>query len=224
MSLTIRSATPADLSLVLAFIRALADYEKLAHEVTACPNLALKGLMCIPPAVTAEEMTNSLHWKALAPAATMAGTLSAAGSYAPPKQPGKYKGSGVGPSPAYSFSAAVVEVDVDPKTGWIHVPKIWVAHDIAQARRGLLRGGRLLKWRHRPWRRRRRCRSRSAAAALSVATNATTLPDRLLRLHLNSSHSLSTLKTCCCCDRCHSKRRMVSITLFRTVPARCKRK
>jgi len=61
------------------------------------------------------------------------GTLSAVGSYAPPKQPGKYKGSGVGPSPAYSFSAAVVEVDVDPKTGWIHVPKIWVSHDIGRA-------------------------------------------------------------------------------------------
>ncbi|MSQ54243.1 MAG: aldehyde oxidase [Betaproteobacteria bacterium] len=60
------------------------------------------------------------------------GTLGAVGSYSPPKQPGKYKGSGVGPSPAYSFSAAVVEVEVDAKTGWIHVPRIWVAHDIGR--------------------------------------------------------------------------------------------
>ena len=61
------------------------------------------------------------------------GTLSAVGSYAPPKAPGKYKGAGVGPSPAYSFSACVVETEVDERTGWIHVPKIWIAHDIGRA-------------------------------------------------------------------------------------------
>ena len=33
MTLTIRSATPADLPLIARFIRDLADYEKLAHEV-----------------------------------------------------------------------------------------------------------------------------------------------------------------------------------------------
>jgi 4-hydroxybenzoyl-CoA reductase subunit alpha len=58
------------------------------------------------------------------------GTLGTVGSYRPPKSPGDYKGAGVGPSPAYSFSAAVVEVEVDPETGWLRVPKIWVAHDI----------------------------------------------------------------------------------------------
>jgi len=61
------------------------------------------------------------------------GTLSAVGSYSPPKPPGKYKGAGVGPSPAYSFSACVVEAEVDEQTGWIHVPKIWIAHDIGRA-------------------------------------------------------------------------------------------
>jgi len=61
------------------------------------------------------------------------GTLSAVGSYSPPKPPGKYKGAGVGPSPAYSFSACVVEAEVDERTGWIHVPKIWIAHDIGRA-------------------------------------------------------------------------------------------
>ena len=35
MPATIRSASPADLPLILAFIRGLADYEKLSHEVTA---------------------------------------------------------------------------------------------------------------------------------------------------------------------------------------------
>lgn len=33
MTLTIRPATPADLALIAAFIRELADYEKLLHEV-----------------------------------------------------------------------------------------------------------------------------------------------------------------------------------------------
>jgi CO/xanthine dehydrogenase Mo-binding subunit len=66
-------------------------------------------------------------------AETKFGTLGSTGSYAPPKPPGKFKGSGVGPSPAYTFSACVVEVEVDQNTGWIHVPKIWIAHDIGQA-------------------------------------------------------------------------------------------
>jgi 4-hydroxybenzoyl-CoA reductase subunit alpha len=60
------------------------------------------------------------------------GTLGSVGSYAPPKAPGKFKGAGVGPSPAYSYTACVVEVEVDPATGWITVPKIWVAHDIGR--------------------------------------------------------------------------------------------
>jgi hypothetical protein len=33
MSISIRPATPADLPLIGAFIRELAEYEKLAHEV-----------------------------------------------------------------------------------------------------------------------------------------------------------------------------------------------
>jgi 4-hydroxybenzoyl-CoA reductase subunit alpha len=60
------------------------------------------------------------------------GTLGAVGSYAPPKSPGRYKGAGVGPSPAYSYTACVVEVEVDEATGWITVPKIWIAHDIGR--------------------------------------------------------------------------------------------
>jgi 4-hydroxybenzoyl-CoA reductase subunit alpha len=60
------------------------------------------------------------------------GTLGAVGSYTPPRAPGRFKGAGVGPSPAYSYSACVVEAEVDPKTGWITVPKIWIAHDIGR--------------------------------------------------------------------------------------------
>ena len=60
------------------------------------------------------------------------GTLGAVGSYKPPRSPGRFKGAGVGPSPAYSYSACVVEAEVDPRTGWITVPKIWIAHDIGR--------------------------------------------------------------------------------------------
>jgi 4-hydroxybenzoyl-CoA reductase subunit alpha len=61
------------------------------------------------------------------------GTLGTTGSYRPPKAPGDYKGAGVGPSPAYSFSAAVVEVTVDRATGWLRVHKVWMAHDLGRA-------------------------------------------------------------------------------------------
>jgi 4-hydroxybenzoyl-CoA reductase subunit alpha len=61
------------------------------------------------------------------------GTIGTTGSYTPPRSSAKFKGGGVGPSPTYSYSAAVVEVDVDPGTGWIHVPRVWIAHDIGRA-------------------------------------------------------------------------------------------
>ncbi|HXN05180.1 MAG TPA: molybdopterin cofactor-binding domain-containing protein [Candidatus Acidoferrum sp.] len=61
------------------------------------------------------------------------GVVTATGSYTPPKLAGPYKGSGVGPSPAYSFSTAVVEVDCDSRTGEVRVPEVWIAHDIGRA-------------------------------------------------------------------------------------------
>jgi 4-hydroxybenzoyl-CoA reductase subunit alpha len=61
------------------------------------------------------------------------GTIGTVGSYTPPKSPAHYKGGGVGPSPTYSYSAAVVEVEVNPVTGWVTVPTIWIAHDIGRA-------------------------------------------------------------------------------------------
>jgi len=74
------------------------------------------------------------------------GTIGTVGSYTPPKSPALYKGGGVGPSPTYSYTAAVVEAVVDPVTGWITVPKIWIAHDIGRALnpplvRGQIEGG-----------------------------------------------------------------------------------
>ena len=66
------------------------------------------------------------------------GTLGTTGSYTPPKAPGKFKGSGVGPSPTYSYCAAIAEVDVDPESGIVVVPRIWMAHGGGQAINPLL--------------------------------------------------------------------------------------
>src|SRR5688572_6891907 len=54
------------------------------------------------------------------------GTIGTTGSYTPPKSAARYKGGGVGPSPTYSYSAAIVEVEIDQSSGWIHVPRVWI--------------------------------------------------------------------------------------------------
>jgi 4-hydroxybenzoyl-CoA reductase subunit alpha len=63
------------------------------------------------------------------------GALTGTGSYAPPSDArgGKHKGAGVGPSPAYSYSAQVAEVSVDEETGEVTVHKVWAAHDCGRA-------------------------------------------------------------------------------------------
>jgi 4-hydroxybenzoyl-CoA reductase subunit alpha len=66
------------------------------------------------------------------------GTLGATGSYTPPKHPANYKGSGVGPSLAYTFTTAIVQLDCDPETGEIKIEKIWIAHDCGRAFNPLL--------------------------------------------------------------------------------------
>lgn len=60
------------------------------------------------------------------------GTVGTVGSYVPPKSPGRYRGAGVGPSPAYSYTAAVAEVEVNPESGIVHVDRVWIAHDVGQ--------------------------------------------------------------------------------------------
>jgi 4-hydroxybenzoyl-CoA reductase subunit alpha len=63
------------------------------------------------------------------------GALTGTGSYAPPPEArgGKHKGAGVGPSPAYSYSAQVAHVSVDEETGEVTVHKVWAAHDCGRA-------------------------------------------------------------------------------------------
>ncbi|HEY2804388.1 MAG TPA: molybdopterin cofactor-binding domain-containing protein, partial [Gemmatimonadales bacterium] len=84
--------------------------------------------------------------EAIVLAETKNGAIGTTGSYTPPKSPGRYRGAGVGPSATYSYSAAVVEVAVDPETGWITVPKVWIGHDIGRVlnpvlARGQVEGG-----------------------------------------------------------------------------------
>ncbi|HLW80723.1 MAG TPA: 4-hydroxybenzoyl-CoA reductase subunit alpha [Candidatus Acidoferrales bacterium] len=73
--------------------------------------------------------------EAVALALEFHGALVARGTYAPPEtaRGGSFRGAGVGPSPAYSYSAQVAEVTVDPETGHVHVDKIIAAHDCGKA-------------------------------------------------------------------------------------------
>ncbi len=58
------------------------------------------------------------------------GLLGEVGSYNTPKdRHGDYRGGTIGASPAYSFTAHVAEVEVDPETGVVDVQHIWIAHD-----------------------------------------------------------------------------------------------
>jgi len=59
------------------------------------------------------------------------GPITVRGTYTvPPElQGGKFRGAAVGPSPAFSYAAQVVEVAVDDETGEIRVEKVWVAQD-----------------------------------------------------------------------------------------------
>lgn len=90
----------------------------------------------------ASDPAKSLSWQdAVIQGEAMHGTLGTTGSYKPPAVPAKYKGGGVGPSPAYSFTAAVVEVEVDKDTCFLDVKKVWIAHDIGRVLNPVLARG-----------------------------------------------------------------------------------
>ena len=62
------------------------------------------------------------------------GAMGVTGSYNTPKDiHGSYRGGTIGSSPAYSFTAHVAEVEVDPETGFVEVQRIWIAHDCGRA-------------------------------------------------------------------------------------------
>jgi len=64
------------------------------------------------------------------------GTITVTGNYSTiPESHGgrKYRGSAIGGTMGYSYSAQVVEVSVDEGTGVVTVEKVWVAHDCGKA-------------------------------------------------------------------------------------------
>ncbi|HEX7927058.1 MAG TPA: molybdopterin cofactor-binding domain-containing protein, partial [bacterium] len=94
---------PADLELVDDTFRIIADPEKV------------------------------LPWEeAVEAALEYEGTLITKGTYATPRITHggeRYRGAGIGATPAFSYSAQVVQVDVDVNTGRVSIEKVWCAHD-----------------------------------------------------------------------------------------------
>jgi 4-hydroxybenzoyl-CoA reductase subunit alpha len=81
-----------------------------------------------------EDAERGMSWRdAIVFAEEFHGTIGTTGSYRPPRTDARFKGGGVGPSAAYSYTAAAVEVEVDPVTGWISVPRVYIAHDIGRS-------------------------------------------------------------------------------------------
>jgi CO/xanthine dehydrogenase Mo-binding subunit len=70
-------------------------------------------------------------------------TLGATGSYNTPTLGGDYRGGTIGASPAYSFTAHVVEVSVDVETGRIDCERVWIAHDCGRALNPMLVAGQI---------------------------------------------------------------------------------
>ncbi|RMG14826.1 MAG: aldehyde oxidase, partial [Deltaproteobacteria bacterium] len=73
------------------------------------------------------------------------GTLGAVGHYNTPREGihGEYRGGTIGATPAFSATAHVVEVKVDPETGEVRVVKVWCAHDCGRALSPLLVEGQI---------------------------------------------------------------------------------
>jgi 4-hydroxybenzoyl-CoA reductase subunit alpha len=63
------------------------------------------------------------------------GSITVKGTFSVPieYQGGKHRGGAVGSTMALSYSAQVVEVEVDEATGAVRVLKVWVAHDCGRA-------------------------------------------------------------------------------------------
>ncbi|HEY5900397.1 MAG TPA: molybdopterin cofactor-binding domain-containing protein [Burkholderiales bacterium] len=79
-----------------------------------------------------QQLKADVSWdEAVRDALAKGGPITTRGTfYVPPElQGGKFRGGAVGPSPAYSYAAQVVEVAVDEETGEVKVEKVWVAHD-----------------------------------------------------------------------------------------------
>jgi len=70
-------------------------------------------------------------------------TLGSTGSYSPQPLGGAYRGGTIGASPAYSFSAHVVEASVDVETGRVTCERVFIAHDCGRALDPMLVAGQM---------------------------------------------------------------------------------
>jgi CO/xanthine dehydrogenase Mo-binding subunit len=130
--------TPIDLgsySSRVTFMAGNAAIEAARKMRTLLVEAAAAKMGCDPSAVMVEagHVGDCSFEEASILAEARFGTLTSSGSYTPPKIAGPYKGSGVGPSPAYSYSACVVDLDADPRTGLLQINKVWIAHDVGRA-------------------------------------------------------------------------------------------
>lgn len=105
--------------------------EAVADKLEADPQdlIATDGRISV-----AGDPDSGLSWpEAVRLAIAAGGPLVESGSYRAPELAGPYRGAGVGISPAYSYSACVVELECDADTGMVSVDRVWVAHDIGTA-------------------------------------------------------------------------------------------
>ncbi|MDP6456726.1 MAG: molybdopterin-dependent oxidoreductase [Candidatus Marinimicrobia bacterium] len=112
--------------------------EKLRLEMTkaisAEKKVAADSVKFKDGRIVSEDGTLDLSWdEGVEIALAGRGAFVESGHYISPKMGGKFKGSGAGLSPAYSFGAFVAEVVVNANTGQLKVEKIWGAHDCGKA-------------------------------------------------------------------------------------------
>jgi 4-hydroxybenzoyl-CoA reductase alpha subunit len=118
---------------LMAARNAAAKIKEAAAKRWECPpkQVGLAGGFAMHKGDTAKRVpfAEAVTW-----AETDFGTLGEVGHYNTPKDVhGDYRGGTIGASPAYSFTAHVAEVAVDPETGIVTVEKIWIAHDAGKA-------------------------------------------------------------------------------------------
>ena len=104
-----------------------------AQARSASPRTSSAWASSIAPA----RRTRALTFKEVVTEALKdTGTITVTGNYSTiPESHGgkKYRGSAIGGTMGYSYSAQVVEVSVDEETGVVDVDKVWVAHDCGKA-------------------------------------------------------------------------------------------
>ncbi len=128
-----------------AVLQAASGLRQLVFDAVAAElGVPSDSLVAKDHRIVSRDKKDEVDWtRAVGMAEARFGTLVSSGSYKPPELAGRYKGSGVGPSPAYSYSACVAEVSCDAETGEVHVESVWLAHDVGRAINPLLVEGQI---------------------------------------------------------------------------------